>query len=352
MADKWGIPGYSVPPQRVYASPPQEPRLSVDQSIPESSYSAEDMAGLGSLTTKYVAERWRRQEFTVTTVRSQRWVLTSFVRSVGESRRPTRVTRRHIERWLEQGGHAPATKRTHLSIVRAFFDWCIDQGYVRVNPTNGVRKVRQPRTVPRALKAAEVAKALQLADTRGRAIMTLMVQEGLRAQEVSGLEVGDVDLDAGTLFVRKGKGGHERVLPLLDEARQAVSNYLAECPPNGAGALIRSNRDPGQGLTPHYISHLVGGWLHEAGVKDAGHALRHTMASDMLERGANIRNVQFALGHANLNSTQRYLKRMVGDLRSEMGGRSYLNTNGSSPTAAITWLLAAVLTHGLPGTPW
>jgi site-specific recombinase XerD len=150
----------------------------------------------------------------------------------------------------------------------------------------------------------------------------LEVQEGLRACEVVGLELGDVDVDERQLLVRVGKGGHERVLPISGETWDAMEKYLGEYPAK-AGPLIRSYIHPTRAISAHYVSRLVSEWMHGAGVNDSGHALRHTMATDSLRNGAHIRDVQAALGHKSIATTQVYLPLLVHDLRSAMGGRSY-----------------------------
>ncbi len=80
---------------------------------------------------------------------------------------------------------------------------------------------------------------------------------------------------------------------------------------------------PDPGISAHYVSRLVSKWMHAAGVNASGHALRHTAATDMLRDGAHGRDVQNALGHASLATTQRYMPWLVGDLRTAMEGRTY-----------------------------
>ena len=147
------------------------------------------------------------------------------------------------------------------------------------------------------------------------------MQEGLRACEVSRLRLEDVDVRERCVLVR-GKGGHERVLPLSDETWRALTAYLAEWPAS-TGPLVRSYNEPSRALTAPYIVICVGRWMRHAGVPASGHALRHTAASDMLRAGAHVVDVQAALGHANVATTSRYLPLVVDGLRQAMGGRRY-----------------------------
>lgn len=295
----------------------------VSSQVPSPAVDSLAMPRMGDLVLRYVADRAARAEILPATVISYRECLWLFAEVVGIDRPPAKVTRRHVELFLA-GKTARATKRGRLSIIRTFFEWCILNGHVRKNPTAGIQAVRVPRSIPRALKPAQVAAALIAAkDSRERAIILLMAQEMLRAMEVAGLELGDIDFDDRLLIVRHGKGGHQRVLPVSDETLSAIRVYLGEHPAR-SGFLIRSYLDPAAPLRSRYLAALVSDAMHRAGIDESGHALRHSGASDMLDRGANIRQVQIALGHASLGTTQRYLRWSDGrDLRDAMGGRRY-----------------------------
>jgi site-specific recombinase XerD len=266
---------------------------------------------LGSLVLAYVDERRRRKE-----------LRPGFVRIAGWDMQVKRLRPTHIEKWMERGEHSPATLRNQLSIVRTFCKWLVRNGHIKSDPTLHVVTPRQPRYLPRGLQAPMVATAFgEAPDCRANLILSLMVQEGLRCCEVARLELGDVDFADRHVLIR-GKGGHERVLPITEETWRALHSYLAEHPAQ-AGPLIRSYSRPLRGIGPGHISVLVSDWLHGAGVPATAHALRHTAATDMLRAGAHLRDVQTALGHQSLATTQRYLPLVVHDLRDAMGGRTY-----------------------------
>ena len=113
-----------------------------------------------------------------------------------------------------------------------------------------------------------------------------MVQQGLRCCEVARLQLGDLDRVNGLMLI-VGKGGHERVLPIIEETAEAVDAYLTEYPAF-AGPLVRSYSDPHRGLASATITKLVRVWVGDAGIKRArhdgvsAHAFRHTAATDML----------------------------------------------------------------------
>lgn len=281
--------------------------------------------------TRYVEERLSRAEIGHNTARSQRSHLRGLTASFG-SRLMSDFDRTAIERWQTTIARlSPASRRLQLSTVRSFCRWLVEHHLLAVDPTVALPRVRQPRSVPRALSKASVAKILIAApDGRARAILWLMLGCGLRCCEVAALEVADYDPDQRTVTI-VGKGGHQRILPVPDDTARAVDQYLTEV---GTiyGPLIRSHRrgETGAGLAPGAVSKLVSNWMADAGVKVrnrdgiSAHSIRHTAASDVLEACGDVRLVQEMLGHTSLATTTVYLRRAeLGRLRAAMGGRDY-----------------------------
>lgn len=219
----------------------------------------------------------------------------------------------------------PNMRRKDFATIRGFCRWLVEQGHLAADPTIGMRPAKAPRAVPRGYRRDVVDQLLRVApDARGRLIVLLEVQEGLRACEVARIEVGDVDFGERILLVH-GKGSKERLLPISEQTWEALEAYLSEWPAK-AGPLIRSYSRPWAGITPDYVADLVQRWLREIGVKSGGgHGLRHTMATTLLrEQGADVRDVQIALGHSTLTSTQIYLPFSdARRLRKVMDGRWY-----------------------------
>jgi site-specific recombinase XerD len=276
---------------------------------------------LYELIRQYVHERKTAGQLAATSVPNTLSILVRFADTVAGVE-PALITRRDVERWVGRAGLAPSTRRRELSTLRTFWRWLVVTERATGDPTLGVVRVREPRRLPRGLRADQVAAALAAApDARARLIVTLMVQLGLRAVEVSRLRVEDLDAWERTVRV-VGKGGHERVLPLVDEAAGAVRDYLAEWPAT-RGPLVRSYNDPTKALCATYIAKSVADWMHTAGIAETGHSLRHTMASDLLKRGIDVKTVSASLGHANVATTSRYLPLVVTPLREAMEGRRY-----------------------------
>jgi integrase/recombinase XerD len=263
---------------------------------------------------------------------------------------PVKVDRAVVAAWLERIGKlAAGSRRSNSSTVRLFLRWAAEEGHVPASAAALVPKVRQPRSVPRALSTAQVARLLRHVadDDRMSLICGLMVWLGLRCGEVSAMRVEDIDEGARTVLVH-GKGGHERVLPIPAELDPHLERWLAGRTRLPGRLFPTDERHSGRmrldGLSPRTISNIVSLAMAEAGVKIAGrdgksaHSLRHTAASDVLDRGASITSVMALLGHAHLSSTAIYLRiARLDELRTAMGGRRYDNEPDppSTRTAAV-----------------
>lgn len=211
-------------------------------------------------------------------------------------------------------GHASVARR--LSAVRGLYRYCLREGKVARDPTERLEAPRLPRRLPRTLSPAEVAALLETspvvgpAGFRDRALLELLYATGMRASECLSLRVEDVNLSAGYV-VCTGKGSRQRLVPVGALALEWVRRYLAEVRPR----LVRRG-DPGtlflnqQGrpLSRQAIWGLVKRTGLAAGLRAAisPHTLRHSFASHLLERGADLRSVQAMLGHADISTTQIY----------------------------------------------
>lgn len=278
------------------------------------------------LVEVYVRDRVLRGEFAPTTAESTIYILRNFARAMPED--PRKITRQDIEDWMGKPKLAPGYRRVRLSRLRTFVQWMVLNDYIPRDPSLGIKSPRTPRQAPRGLRHSDVSKLLAAVATRRDLLMILlMVQEGLRCHEVAGIEIGDVDFEQRTLLV-VGKGGDERLLPISEETFTALLAYLDEYPAS-AGKVVRSYKDGHSGLSAPYVSCEVGDIFRRSGVKRkpkdgrSAHALRHTMAHDLINQDVNLLDVQRALGHASLMTTRKYLPNIVRDLRVAMAGRAY-----------------------------
>jgi integrase len=263
--------------------------------------------------------------------------------------------RRELLDWQARIGHLrPATRRAYVGAVGRFCRWLLIEGHVEADLTAHLVKVREPRRAPRALRADDVARVIAACPSpRARASTLLMVQCGLRCVEVSRLDLDDWDDRARTVMVR-GKGGHERILPVPDGAAAALDAYVAErgLRPGPLFLATGSKGGPDGRLSARWISKQTGRAMTAAGVHRTAHdgrtahALRHTAATDVLDRCHDLRVVQQMLGHDSLQSTQIYLGRAeLGRLREAMAGRAYLSPTG---TDGLTMSSPTTL-RGVPG---
>lgn len=263
--------------------------------------------------------------YSLSTFRGRSSVLYRFVDELGNPALRS-IKARHVTDWLAARTCGPSTLRYELSAVRCFFRWAIEHGHCKADPTLLVPKIRQPRAVPRALNLAELTAMRHAApDLRAEVIGTLMLDLGLRRAEVARLEMADLDFYAEVVRV-VGKGGHERMLPMTPMLRHVLGRYLTERG-RGSGPLIRSQVNPNRGIGADRVGVLVADWMRAAGVKQArwdgksAHAMRHSMALNLLRHRVDLERIQAALGHAHMSTTSTYLRpnMNVEDLRAVMG---------------------------------
>ena len=261
---------------------------------------------LGQAVECYVSGRRARGELTAGSARELRCRLGTLVAAAGPGAQLEELDRATVAAWQASvGTHRPATRRAYLSTVRTFCRWAAAEGLLALDPTAGAARVREPRRATRAMPPASIARLrLVLPDRRAELIVALMFHMGLRCVEVARLRPADYDL-AGAEMVVTGKSSDQRPLPVPAPVVAALADWAA-----GGG----SGRDTVVGLSANTISKLVSDWMAAAGLKtgpydgNSAHALRHTMASNMLDRCGNVRTVQQALGHVSLATTERYLR--------------------------------------------
>lgn len=283
------------------------------------------MDSWADLTRAYLRARRSTIEPT-TTAGYYRWLLSNLADYLTDGEVPMddlEVIAGAVQDWIGGRRWAASTQCTNLGIVRPFLAWAARRGHLPAGVASELRNPRQPDPLPRAMSQAQVDRLLaHVPDRRGRVIVLLEFQCGLRRAEVARLDVGDVNMAAGTVLVH-GKGRVERVAYLSDDTLDAIRLWLVERGP-GPGALVCHLERTGQRLTPTWIGMLVTEWLRQAGLKHAardgvsGHALRHSCATAMLRDGRNIEVVRRAMGHRSIKTTARYLRADDDEVRAAM----------------------------------
>lgn len=224
------------------------------------------------------------------------------------------VTHLAIRRYLAllHREHAKSSIGRKLSAIRAFYKYLLRQGGIRKNPAELVSTPKKEKRVPFHLNIDEITalveapRGLEMPVLRDRAILETLYSCGIRVSELTGLNVGDVNLEEGLVRVL-GKGGKERIVPLGRHASGAISSYLRcrKGPAIDAPFLLNVR---GGRLTSRSVARIIDKYILKLAAmkKISPHTLRHTFATHLLEGGADLRAIQELLGHASLSTTQKY----------------------------------------------
>jgi integrase/recombinase XerD len=240
--------------------------------------------------------------------------------------RPEQVThvtmarfQRHLFLYRKANGAPMAIngQRIALFTVEMLFRWLVRQKVIQSNPAADLDLPRRTDDLREPLTLEEMERVLALPDLatadglRDRACLELFYATGIRRTELTNLALTDIDRERGTLHVRLGKGKKDRFVPVGERALAWLDKYEREARPQ----LMSDSRERrlflnqyGQPLSPDGLSWRVRDYFREAGIEKRGacHLFRHTMATAMLDNGADIRHVQEMLGHGQISSTQRY----------------------------------------------
>ncbi|MEX0979958.1 MAG: site-specific tyrosine recombinase XerD [Gemmatimonadota bacterium] len=217
---------------------------------------------------------------------------------------------------LKERGLAPSSIRRALSSMRTYFAFLLAEGVLEADPSERLESPRVGRKLPDFLSEEEVVRLLEAPRAehrffwRDRAILELLYATGIRVSELTELRLSDLELDEGfcTVF---GKGSKERMVPVGGAARRAIGRYFEKVRPGlekgeGEGVLFLNAR--GRPLSRMTIWTIVRENAERAGLRKrvSPHTLRHSFATHLLERGADIASVQELLGHADISTTQIY----------------------------------------------
>ena len=292
-------------------------------------------------------------------IRFARWCDERELHAAAEVTRPMLERyQRHLFYYRKQSGQplGAITQRGLLSAVQGFFKWATRHNHVPANPASELELPRTEHRLPRAvLTPAEAEKVLGHPDVstplglRDRAILEVLYSTGMRRKELRDLTVYSLHLGQKTVTIRQGKGKRDRLVPITDRAIGWVMRYLEEVrpqlvvEPDWRTLFLSATGLP---LVVEELTKLVGEYIRASGVSQSGscHVFRHTMATAMLENGADLRVIQTILGHVLITTTQIYTHLSLGRLR-----EVYLATHpgakqlegGAEPDAATEAVPAA-----------
>lgn len=285
----------------------------------------------------------RDRRLAAETVAWQRRALALLTKHLARRRivRATQVQERHLVEWLAglteirrgppgqppRPRFAPATRLNIARMVRAFFGWLCTRGALLMDPARELvpRRNRANPIATRAIPTESEVTALferlprgTPTATRDRAILELMYSSGLRTSEVRMLNLYDLELDAGTVRIRSGKGGKDRVVPVGETALGALAAWLELRPAwaAGPGELALFVTRFGRRMTRQTIGFRLRFMRAKFGLPLARlHDLRHACAVHLLRRGADVRHIQELLGHARSETTAIYTQLAPADLK-------------------------------------
>ena len=231
---------------------------------------------------------------------------------------------------LDNRGYAPSTRSRKIASAKSFFKFLKEEQIIDDNPLTAVRQPRASQPIPKAMSIEEVDRLLDAAtktdsveEARDHSMVELMYAAGLRVSELIGLNLRDVDLDAGTVRTF-GKGAKERVIPIYDSASESIAAYVTYTRPaltrgdvENEEALFLNRR--GSRLTRQAFWLRLNKLATKAGIssKITPHMLRHSFATHLLHGGASLRHVQELLGHSSIATTQIYTHLTNEHVRSE-----------------------------------
>ncbi len=237
--------------------------------------------------------------------------------------------RRHLFHYRKTNGDplSFATQQQRLIPIKAFFKWLSKENYILYNPASELELPKVHKRLPKAiLSAEEVERVLNQTllhgdlGIRDRAIIETLYSSGIRRMELVNLTLYDIDFINGTLMVREGKGKKDRMVPLGQRACRWVERYRDEIRP---GLVIEPDdgtlflHETGESLKKNRLTDLVKKHIAAAGIDKPGacHLFRHSMATLMLDNGADIRHIQAILGHSQLSTTEIYTQVAIRKLK-------------------------------------
>ncbi|MDX1947070.1 MAG: tyrosine recombinase XerC [Pirellulaceae bacterium] len=268
------------------------------------------------------------------TIKSYREDLTSLAGYLsdaygGQAPQPAEVTPLDLRGYvsaLHEAGYAKTSVARRLASLRTFYKFAQREGLATTNPAKPLRNPRPDRKLPHFLSTTEIGQLLDSPPAttamglRDRAILETMYSAGLRVSETVGLNDGDLDLAENVLRIR-GKGRRERLAPIGSFAAKALRRWLKERrlspqEPQDGKAPVFTNKF-GRRLTTRSVHRMLLKQLKLTGLdlRTSPHTLRHSFATHLLDRGADIRSVQELLGHKSLVTTQIYTHVSTAKLR-------------------------------------
>lgn len=248
--------------------------------------------------------------FSPETTRSYRISLTQFFAFCKKNYEHVKAA--DIRAWLADMAESelkPRTIHLKLAALKSFYNYCMEEGMVKKNPTLIVGTPKIDDSLPYYLSKKELALLQELTrkDIRDRVIVETLYVTGVRISELLQIKLGDVKWDTRQIWIRKGKGNKERFVLFTHDCEVRLKTYL-EQREKESDYLISNCR--GGPLSRGFVEQQFQGFSEELGFRVRPHTMRHTFAAHMTEKGMKFEYIQELLGHANINSTRIYTRLM------------------------------------------
>jgi integrase/recombinase XerD len=272
------------------------------------------------------------------TIKSWEIYLRRFIRWCDERglQNPQEITKPILERYqrhlflYRQANGQPLSvsgQMGYLTAIRAYFKWLTRANHILYNPASELDLPKMNKRLPKVTLSIDEAETVinqaditTTAGLRDRTMMEVLYSTGIRRKELTNLQTTDVDINRGILMIRHGKGDKDRMIPIGERAIDWILKYLNESRPElviGMSDNMLFINSLGKAVGTTWLSRLITKYFKQADIGKMGscHTFRHTMATLMLENGADIRYIQSMLGHANLETTQIYTKVSIKKLK-------------------------------------
>ncbi len=287
------------------------------------------------IITRFLTYIESERRYSPLTLRNYKHDLELFLQWLGVSEEefdPSQVTSLTIREWIvarmDSGVVSPATLNRELSTLRSFFKWAESLSLISRNPTRGIASLKSSKKLPVFIPASKMnhvneqsfdkSDSEELRELRDGLIVLLFYATGIRSSELVGINIDDFRDDYHTLKVR-GKGDKQRMVPIVESVRAIILQYISKIKAQNICTypffpLFLSNT--GRRISANMVYRIVRRDLSEAGVqgRKSPHVLRHTFATQLLNGGADMRNIQELLGHSSLQTTQLYTHNSISAL--------------------------------------
>jgi len=224
---------------------------------------------------------------------------------------------------MMDGGLSPRSVNRKITALKSMYRYAIKSGWVAVNPMHKVSSPKTPKKLPEYIEAEKLDLLLDTAEfsadfngRRDHLIIELFYGTGMRLSELLGLKIEDVQLNNKQIKVT-GKRNKQRIIPMFDTLAQELKTFLSE-----RSAIVTDQRqvfvfEDGSALYPVYVYRLVNKYLSQVSTrkKKSPHVLRHSFATEMLNKGADLNAIKELLGHASLSATQVYTHNTIEKLK-------------------------------------